>query len=134
MALFVLMILTAFLGYVLPWGQMSYWAATVITNLITSLPVIGQKLVILAHGAFSVQSATLNRFFVLHYLFAIIILILILAHITFLHANGSTSPAAKISGIEKINFYYYFLYKDMFLFFFCVFSAFLRGPFAPKRA
>jgi len=117
MALFVLMILTAFLGYVLPWGQMSFWAATVITNLITSIPVIGQKLIIFVHGAFSVQGATLNRFFVLHYLFAIIVFILIILHIASLHSAGSSNPAARVVGVEKAHFYYYFVYKDLFLFF-----------------
>jgi len=117
MVLFVLMILTAFLGYVLPWGQMSYWAATVITNLITSLPVVGQKLIIYAHGAFSVQGATLNRFFVLHYLLAIVVLIVIVAHIAALHSAGSTNPASSTMAVERAHFYYYFVYKDLFFFF-----------------
>jgi len=117
MVLFVLMILTAFLGYVLPWGQMSFWAATVITNLITSLPVIGQKLIIYAHGAFSVQGATLNRFFVLHYLFALVVLVIIVMHIAALHGAGSTNPASRTAAIERAHFYYYFVYKDLFFFF-----------------
>jgi len=111
---------------------MSYWAATVITNLITSLPVIGQKLIIFAHGAFSVQGATLNRFFVLHFLFAVIVLSLIVVHIAILHAAGSTNPAAKIAGVEKIHFYYYFVYKDLFLFFFYMFDSILYKSYTPK--
>jgi quinol-cytochrome oxidoreductase complex cytochrome b subunit len=96
---------------------MSFWAATVITNLITSVPVIGAKLIIFVHGAFSVQGATLNRFFVLHYLLAIIVLVIIILHVSSLHAAGSTNPSSKIIGVEKTHFFYYFVYKDIFLFF-----------------
>lgn len=96
---------------------MSFWAATVITNLLTSLPVIGQKLIIYAHGAFSVQGATLNRFFVLHFLFAIVILLLIIVHIAFLHKEGSSNPYSRLTSVEKEQFYYYFVYKDLAFFF-----------------
>lgn len=116
MVLFVLMIVTAFLGYVLPWGQMSFWAATVITNLVTSIPVIGQKLIVYIHGAFSVQGATLNRFFVLHFLMALLVLLLIVLHIVLLHSHGSNNPTTRLTLIEKTHFYYYFVYKDLFFF------------------
>jgi ubiquinol-cytochrome c reductase cytochrome b subunit len=114
MILFVLSIITAFLGYVLPWGQMSFWAATVITNLVTSIPFIGNKLIIFIHGGFSVNSLTLNRFFVLHFFFAIIILAVIFVHIALLHRAGSSNPSLKLKGgLDKVSFYYYFFYKDL---------------------
>lgn len=92
---------------------MSFWAATVITNLVTSIPVVGQKLIVLIHGAFSVQDATLNRFFVLHYLLALVTLAVIIVHIFLLHSEGSTNPAGRLVGLEKAEFYYYFAYKDL---------------------
>src|SRR5690349_15701139 len=104
MLLFVLMIVTAFLGYVLPWGQMSFWAATVITNLLTALPVLGNKLIVYAHGAFAVQGATLARFFILHYLLAIVILGLVGAHVACLHGVGSSNYASRAVVTEKISF------------------------------
>jgi ubiquinol-cytochrome c reductase cytochrome b subunit len=96
---------------------MSFWAATVITNLITSVPFVGQKLIIFIHGAFSVQGSTLNRFFVLHFLMALFVLVLIIYHISSLHSQGSTNPTSRLGAIEKTHFYFYFLYKDLFFFF-----------------
>jgi ubiquinol-cytochrome c reductase cytochrome b subunit len=96
---------------------MSFWAATVITNLLTSLPVVGQKLIVYAHGAFSVQGATLNRFFVLHYLLAIVVIILVIYHLAVLHKEGSSNPFGPLKEIEKLHFYYYFVFKDLFFFF-----------------
>lgn len=97
-----------------------------ITNLLTSIPFIGKKLVVLAHGAFSVQGATLNRFFVLHYLAAIVVLILIVFHIALLHSEGSSQPKGRLVSMEKIYFYYYFVYKDIFFFLiFCLFLCYV---------
>ncbi len=96
--IFLLMILTAFLGYVLPWGQMSFWAATVITNLASAIPGIGNAIVVWLWGGFSVDNATLNRFFSLHYLFPFIILALVILHIYFLHQYGSNNPLGILGG------------------------------------
>lgn len=109
----LLMILTAFLGYVLPWGQMSLWGATVITSLISTVPFAGSEIVIWVWGGFAVENATLNRFFSLHYLLPFIITALVLIHLVLLHENGSTNPTGADSpSVDKINFYPYFYYKD----------------------
>jgi len=132
MVLFVIMILTAFLGYVLPWGQMSFWAATVITNLITSVPFIGQKIIVYVHGAFSVQGATLSRFFIFHYLAALILLVLIFIHIALLHKDGSFNPAGRGLLGPKVNFMYFFYYKDMFFFFAVLLALFYYALLFPN--
>lgn len=88
----LIMILTAFLGYVLPWGQMSFWAATVITNMVSAVPQIGKNIVIWLWGGFSVDNATLNRFFSLHYLLPFLLLGLAFLHILLLHQVGSNNP------------------------------------------
>lgn len=106
-------ILTAFLGYVLPWGQISFWAATVITNLVSAVPYIGNDIVIWIWGGFSVSNATLTRFYALHYLFPIIIAVLAIIHIVFLHETGSNNPLGIKSGIEIIKFHPYFTIKDL---------------------
>jgi ubiquinol-cytochrome c reductase cytochrome b subunit len=114
--IFILMMATAFMGYVLPWGQMSFWAATVITNLFSAIPVIGESIVQWLWGGFSVNNATLNRFFSLHYLLPFVIAGLIVIHIALLHEHGSNNPLgieAKGQG-ATIDFYPYFYYKDMF--------------------
>jgi len=89
--IFFCLILTAFLGYVLPWGQMSFWAATVITNLCSAIPIIGNYIVIWLWGAYSVGNETLNRFYSFHYLFPFIIIFLSILHILVLHLNGSSN-------------------------------------------
>ena len=91
--IFILMILTAFLGYVLPWGQMSFWAATVITSLFSAIPYIGDSLVVWLWGGFSLEDATLNRFFSLHFFFPFVILMLSIIHMIFLHEFGSNNPS-----------------------------------------
>jgi len=91
--IFVLMIVTAFFGYVLPWGQMSYWAATVITSLFSAIPLIGNDIVLWLWGGFSVDDATLNRFFSLHFFFPFVILMLSIIHIMLLHEFGSNNPS-----------------------------------------
>src|SRR5690349_2483179 len=89
--IFLLMIITAFLGYVLPWGQMSFWAATVITNLLSAVPLIGNEIVIWLWGGYAVDNATLTRFYSLHYLLPFLILGLVISHLVFLHEVGSNN-------------------------------------------
>jgi ubiquinol-cytochrome c reductase cytochrome b subunit len=110
----ILMMATAFMGYVLPWGQMSFWAATVITNLFSAFPVIGEPIVAWLWGGFSVDNATLNRFFSFHYLLPFLIVGVVLVHLAVLHQNGSNNPLGVHSAIDKIPFYPYFIVKDLF--------------------
>jgi ubiquinol-cytochrome c reductase cytochrome b subunit len=110
----LLMMATAFLGYVLPWGQMSFWAATVITNLFSAIPVIGTKIVFFLWGGFSVDNATLNRFFSLHYLLPFVIAACVLIHISALHEDGSNNPLGINSSVDKIPFFPYLIIKDIF--------------------
>nr|Q8WBP9.1 RecName: Full=Cytochrome b; AltName: Full=Complex III subunit 3; AltName: Full=Complex III subunit III; AltName: Full=Cytochrome b-c1 complex subunit 3; AltName: Full=Ubiquinol-cytochrome-c reductase complex cytochrome b subunit [Contopus virens]AAL65929.1 cytochrome b [Contopus virens] len=104
---------TAFVGYVLPWGQMSFWGATVITNLFSAIPYIGQTLVEWAWGGFSVDNPTLTRFFALHFLLPFMIAGLTLIHLTFLHETGSNNPLGISSDCDKIPFHPYFSTKDI---------------------
>jgi ubiquinol-cytochrome c reductase cytochrome b subunit len=110
----ILMMATAFMGYVLPWGQMSFWAATVITNLFSAFPVVGEPIVAWLWGGFSVDNATLNRFFSFHYLLPFLIVGAVLAHLAVLHQNGSNNPLGVNGSIDKISFYPYFVIKDLF--------------------
>nr|YP_009515529.1 apocytochrome b [Montagnia macrospora]AVK39476.1 apocytochrome b [Montagnia macrospora] len=126
----LLMIITAFIGYVLPWGQMSLWGATVITNLVSAVPLIGNSIVTWLWGGFSVDNATLNRFFSLHYLLPFIIVATSLLHITLLHQEGSNNPLGIEAKVDKISMFPYFIIKDLlglilFLIFFCSFVYFL---------
>nr|ANK58451.1 cytochrome b [Calandrella cinerea cinerea] len=104
---------TAFVGYVLPWGQMSFWGATVITNLFSAIPYIGQTLVEWAWGGFSVDNPTLTRFFALHFLLPFLIAGLTLVHLTFLHETGSNNPLGIPSDCDKIPFHPYYSTKDI---------------------
>nr|AEQ28439.1 cytochrome b [Hapalopsittaca amazonina velezi]AEQ28440.1 cytochrome b [Hapalopsittaca amazonina velezi] len=104
---------TAFVGYVLPWGQMSFWGATVITNLFSAIPYVGQTLVEWAWGGFSVDNPTLTRFFTLHFLLPFMITGLALTHLTFLHETGSNNPVGISSNCDKIPFHPYFSLKDL---------------------
>jgi len=113
-ALFFLVMATAFLGYVLPWGQMSFWGATVITNLFTAIPYIGNSIAMLLWGGFSVNNATLNRFFSLHFLLPFLIAGMSLIHLAILHLEGSTNPMQITYNIDYIRFYPYFFIKDLF--------------------
>jgi quinol-cytochrome oxidoreductase complex cytochrome b subunit len=112
----LLMMATAFMGYVLPWGQMSYWGATVITNLFSAIPVVGQKIVTLLWGGFVVANPTLNRFFSLHYLLPFVIVGVVVLHLVALHSHGSNNPL----GIDhrgpqdSIPFHPYYTVKDLF--------------------
>nr|YP_009648546.1 cytochrome b [Ectomomyrmex javanus]QCE31833.1 cytochrome b [Ectomomyrmex javanus] len=112
-SIFILSMASAFLGYVLPWGQMSFWGATVITNLISTIPYIGLDIVQWIWGGFSINNATLNRFFSLHFIFPFIILMMVMIHIFFLHMTGSMNPLGTKSDFNKIPFNFYFSIKDM---------------------
>jgi quinol-cytochrome oxidoreductase complex cytochrome b subunit len=133
--IYILMMGTAFLGYVLPWGQMSYWAATVITNFVTVIPVVGKDIVYWIWGGYSINNATLNRFFSLHYLLPFVIAVLSAYHIYQLHKSGSSNELGIRSHyLNKISFYPYFLVKDFFglfvvLFFFSIFVFFFPEAF-----
>nr|BCD56101.1 cytochrome-B [Columba janthina nitens] len=107
---------TAFVGYVLPWGQMSFWGATVITSLFSAVPYIGQTLVEWAWGGFSVDNPTLTRFFTLHFLLPFMIAGLTIIHLTFLHESGSNNPLGISSNCDKIPFHPYFSLKDILSF------------------
>nr|YP_010199517.1 apocytochrome b [Gracilaria baiana]UAD89375.1 apocytochrome b [Gracilaria baiana] len=125
--IFLLMIITAFIGYVLPWGQMSLWGATVITNLVSAVPLIGDSIVTWLWGGFSVDNATLNRFFSLHYLLPFIIAAASLIHLAILHQDGSGNPLGIDSNVDKISMFPYFIYKDLLglLIFILFFSLFI---------
>jgi ubiquinol-cytochrome c reductase cytochrome b subunit len=109
----LLMILTAFIGYVLPWGQMSFWGATVITSLASAIPVVGMDITYWLWGGFSVDNATLNRFFSLHYLLPFIIAGASIVHIAALHQYGSNNPLGSLAVVDKVSFYPYFFLKDL---------------------
>lgn len=112
--LFLIMMLTAFIGYVLPWGQMSFWGATVITNFVSAIPYIGNDIVQWVWGGFSVGNATLNRFFSLHYLFPFVIVGLMIIHLVLLHTTGSNSPTGLNPNSDKVPFHIYFTTKDFY--------------------
>nr|YP_010998242.1 cytochrome b [Plecia hardyi]WPM86399.1 cytochrome b [Plecia hardyi] len=105
---------TAFMGYVLPWGQMSFWGATVITNLLSAVPYLGQMLVQWVWGGFAVDNATLTRFYSIHFLLPFIVMALTMIHLLFLHQTGSSNPLGLNSNIDKIPFHPYFSFKDIF--------------------
>ena len=112
--IFLVMIITAFLGYVLPYGQMSLWGATVITNLVSAVPWIGHDIVEFLWGGFSVNNATLNRFFALHYLLPFVLAALVLMHLIALHDSAGSGNPLGISGTyDRIPFAPYFLFKDL---------------------
>ncbi len=127
----LLMMATAFMGYVLPWGQMSFWGATVITNLFSAIPIFGEAIVTWLWGGFAVDNATLNRFFSLHYLLPFVIVGVVVLHLVALHRFGSNNPLGVDvkSGKDQIPFHPYYTVKDafglgVFLIFFCAFVFF----------
>jgi len=128
----LLMILTAFMGYVLPWGQMSFWGATVITNLVSAVPFVGNDIVVWLWGGYSIDNATLNRFFSFHYLFPFIIAGLVGVHLVFLHEHGSNNPLGVHFKVDSIPMYPYYIIKDLYgvILFLMFFSAFVF--FAPN--
>ena len=115
--IYLILIGTAFLGYVLPWGQMSYWAATVITNLLSAIPYLGGYLVQWVWGGFAVANPTLTRFFALHYLLPFLVVFLVVLHLFYLHIYGSSNPLGITSNSNKVPFHYYYSVKDTFVFF-----------------
>jgi len=116
LVILLLMMVTAFMGYVLPWGQMSFWGATVITNIFSAVPVVGTTIVEWLWGGFSVDNALLNRFFALHYLFPFLIVAVVILHIVALHTHGSNNPLGidKKGPQDSIPFHPYYTIKDLF--------------------
>jgi len=115
LVIFLTMMATAFMGYVLPWGQMSYWGATVITNLFSAIPLIGESIVTWLWGGFSVANPTLNRFYSLHFLLPFIIVALVILHLWSLHTHGSNNPTGvKLKEKDMIPFHPYYTVKDFF--------------------
>nr|WQM20559.1 cytochrome b [Eusarima sp.] len=109
----MMLMATAFMGYVLPWGQMSFWGATVITNLISAIPYMGEMVVKWIWGGFAVDNPTLNRFFTFHFILPFILIILTTTHLIFLHETGSSNPLGVKNNIDKIPFHPYFTIKDI---------------------
>ena len=127
-----LVIATAFIGYVLPWGQISFWGATVITNLLSAIPYLGIELVQWVWGGFAVDNATLNRFFTFHFVLPFIVAAAVIIHLLFLHQTGSNNPLGLNRNIDKIPFHPYFTFKDIlgFIFLFTILSILsLKEPY-----
>lgn len=114
----LILFITAFIGYVLPWGQIRFWGATVITNLLSSIPYAGKIITLWLWGNFSVRKATLSRFFSLHFLLPFLLLALIILHILFLHNKGRSNPLGLNSNLDKLPFQPYFIIKDIMGIFF----------------
>lgn len=119
--IFFLLIATAFIGYVLPWGQISFWGATVITNLLSAIPYLGTILVNWLWGGFAVDNATLTRFYTFHFLLPFIIIIITIIHLLFLHQTGSNNPLGLNRNIDKIPFHPFFSFKDLIGFIILIF-------------
>ena len=119
--------ITAFMGYVLPWGQMSYWAATVITSLVAAVPIVGNSILVVLWGDFVVEDATIHRFFSLHFFFSFVILAFVFVHLLLLHSYGSNNSAGFKFFKDSKNFYPYYFIKDFYgiLVFFLIFSIFV---------
>nr|AAO26570.1 cytochrome b [Ameiurus brunneus] len=130
--LLLLVMMTAFVGYVLPWGQMSFWGATVITNLLSAVPYMGDALVQWIWGGFSVDNATLTRFFAFHFLLPFAVVAATLLHALFLHETGSNNPIGLNSDADKISFHPYFSYKDLLGFTFLIVALALLALFSPN--
>nr|AGB14277.1 cytochrome b [Pelophylax hubeiensis] len=130
--LLFLVMATAFVGYVLPWGQMSFWGATVITNLLSAAPYIGPDLVQWIWGGFSVDNATLTRFFTFHFILPFIIAAASMIHLLFLHQTGSSNPTGLNSNLDKVSFHPYFSYKDLLGFVILLGALASLSTFAPN--
>jgi len=130
----LLMMATAFMGYVLPWGQMSFWGATVITNLFSAIPLVGESIVSWLWGGFAVDNALLNRFFALHYLFPFLIVGVVILHIIALHTHGSNNPLGidRSGPQDSISFHPYYTIKDLFGLSFVLTIFFLIVFYAPN--
>nr|AFN06996.1 cytochrome b [Bangana lippus] len=130
--LLLLVMMTAFVGYVLPWGQMSFWGATVITNLLSAVPYMGDMLVQWIWGGFSVDNAALTRFFAFHFLLPFIVAAATIIHLLFLHETGSNNPIGLNSDADKISFHPYFTYKDLLGFVIMLLGLMLLALFSPN--
>nr|QHD18596.1 cytochrome b [Percilia gillissi] len=130
--LLLLVMATAFVGYVLPWGQMSFWGATVITNLLSAVPYVGNTLVQWIWGGFSVDNATLTRFFAFHFLLPFIVAAATMVHLLFLHETGSNNPLGVTSNVDKVSFHPYYSYKDLLGFAILVISLSALALFLPN--
>jgi quinol-cytochrome oxidoreductase complex cytochrome b subunit len=130
--IFILMMATGFMGYVLPWGQMSFWGVTVITNFFTAIPFVGTEIVEWLWGGFTIKNPTLNRFFSLHFTMPFIIAGATILHLSLLHRDGSNNPLGSEASYSVVGFYPYFYAKDLFAFsfFLTIFSSFVM--FAPN--
>uniref|UniRef100_UPI00315D2294 cytochrome b n=1 Tax=Dicyrtomina ornata TaxID=1113191 RepID=UPI00315D2294 len=122
---------TAFVGYVLPWGQMSFWGATVITNLLSAVPYLGTTMVQWVWGGFAIDNATLTRFFSLHFLLPFIIAAMVMIHLLFLHQTGSNNPIGINSSAEKISFHPFFSTKDVFGFIVMIWALVMMSMVSP---
>nr|AAL66839.1 cytochrome b [Demansia vestigiata]AAL83599.1 cytochrome b [Dasypeltis atra] len=130
--LLLILMATAFFGYVLPWGQMSFWAATVITNLLTAIPYIGSMLTTWLWGGFSINDPTLTRFFALHFILPFAIISMSSIHVMLLHTEGSSNPLGTNSDIDKIPFHPYHSYKDILMLTMMITLMFTIMSFAPN--
>nr|CCP46823.1 Cytochrome b [Synodontis filamentosus] len=130
--LLLLVMATAFVGYVLPWGQMSFWGATVITNLLSAVPYMGDALVQWIWGGFSVDNATLTRFFTFHFLLPFAVVAATVLHALFLHETGSNNPIGLNSDADKVSFHPYFWYKDLFGFMVLITALATLALFSPN--
>nr|NP_038246.1 cytochrome b [Halocynthia roretzi]BAA88257.1 apocytochrome b [Halocynthia roretzi] len=129
--LLVVSMLTSFFGYVLPWGQMSFWGATVITNLLSAIPFYGADIVYWVWGGYSVGAPTLTRFYTFHFIFPFLIAVLSLVHLVFLHSKGSTNPLKATTAGFKVSFWPYFGVKDIYGFFVVFWVLYLVVGFYP---
>lgn len=129
--LLLIVIGTAFIGYVLPWGQISFWGSTVITNLLSSIPYIGTYLVQWIWGGFSINNPTLTRFFCIHFILPFVIIVLVIIHLFFLHFTGSNNPLGINRNINKISFNPYFSIKDLIRFIFILITLIYIISFYP---
>nr|YP_010397992.1 cytochrome b [Rasbora semilineata]UQJ79230.1 cytochrome b [Rasbora semilineata] len=130
--LFLLVMMAAFVGYVLPWGQMSFWGATVITNLLSAVPYVGNTLVQWIWGGFSVDNATLTRFFAFHFLLPFIVMAMVMIHLLFFHETGSNNPMGLSPNADKISFHPYFSYKDLLGFAIMILGLVILALFSPN--
>jgi len=119
--IFILMMAIGFLGYCLPFGSMSYWGSTVITSMFSAIPLIGTDLTEFIWGGFSVNNATISRFYALHFLLPFVLIAVVIIHLIYLHANGSSNPLGVSTNNEKLPFHPYFIFKDIFGFMIVIF-------------
>lgn len=132
--IFIVTILTAFLGYCLVYGQMSHWGATVITNLVSAIPFVGEQIVLFLWGGFSVSNPTIQRFFALHFLMPFLLAALVIMHLMALHVNGSSNPLGVTGNVDRVGMHPYFIFKDLitvvvYLLFFSAFVFFSPNGF-----